>query len=52
MESKFQNSLRKTINIKDHLAEIIEALKAIDSSKGLMIVIDEVSDFLQAKQGF
>lgn len=39
-------------NLKDHLAEIIETLKANDPSKGLMVVVDEVSDFLQAKQSY
>ena len=43
---------KDTINFKDHLAEIIEILKAKDPSKGLMVIVDEVSDFLQAKQSF
>jgi hypothetical protein len=43
---------KDTINFKDHLAEIIETLKAKDPSKGLMVIVDEVSDFLQAKQSF
>lgn len=42
----------KTLNFKDHLAEIISYLKEKDSTKGLLVVIDEVSDFLQAKESF
>lgn len=40
------------IDFKEHLANIIEALKSHDSSKGLLVVVDEVSDFLQAKESF
>jgi hypothetical protein len=42
----------ETLNFKDHLAEIISFLKEKDPSKGLLVVVDEVSDFLQAKQSF
>jgi len=42
----------ETLNFKDHLAEIILFLKEKDPSKGLLVVVDEVSDFLQAKQSF
>ena len=40
------------IDYKEHLANIIETLKSNDSSKGLLVVVDEVSDFLQAKESF
>jgi energy-coupling factor transporter ATP-binding protein EcfA2 len=40
------------IDFKEHLANIIEALKSHDPSKGLLVVVDEVSDFLQAKESF
>lgn len=40
------------IDYKEHLANIIEALKSHDPSKGLLVVVDEVSDFLQAKESF
>ena len=36
-------------DFKEHLANIIEVLKAKDPSKGLFVVADEVSDFLQSK---
>ena len=42
----------ETLNFKDHLAEIISFLKEKDPTKGLLVVVDEVSDFLQAKQSF
>lgn len=42
----------ETLNFKDHLAEIILFLKEKDPTKGLLVVVDEVSDFLQAKQSF
>lgn len=42
----------ETLNFKDHLADIISFLKEKDPSKGLLVVVDEVSDFLQAKQSF
>ncbi len=42
----------ETLNFKDHLAEIISYLKEKDPTKGLLVVVDEVSDFLQAKQSF
>jgi len=42
----------ETLNFKDHLADIISYLKEKDTSKGLLVVVDEVSDFLQAKQSF
>ncbi|MFA7115827.1 MAG: DUF6079 family protein [Bacteroidales bacterium] len=42
----------ETLNFKDHLAEIISYLKEKDPAKGLLVVVDEVSDFLQAKQSF
>lgn len=42
----------ETLNFKDHLADIISYLKEKDPSKGLLVVVDEVSDFLQAKQSF
>ncbi len=40
------------IDYKEHLANIIETLKSNDPSKGLLVVVDEVSDFLQAKESF
>ena len=40
------------IDYKEHLANIIETLKQKDPSKGLLVVVDEVSDFLQAKESF
>ena len=42
----------ETLNFKDHLADIISFLKEKDPTKGLLVVVDEVSDFLQAKQSF
>ncbi len=42
----------KIIDFKEHLANIIEALKQHDPSRGLLVVVDEVSDFLQAKESF
>jgi len=42
----------ETLNFKDHLADIIACLKEKDPTKGLLVVVDEVSDFLQAKQSF
>ena len=47
---KYQKDV--TLNFKDHLAEIVAFLKEKDPAKGLLVVVDEVSDFLQAKQGF
>lgn len=40
---------KDTINLKDHLTNIIGILKEKDASKGLFVVADEVSDFLQTK---
>lgn len=42
----------KTLNIKDHLIAIIEKLKETDANKGLLVIVDEVSDFIQSKQSF
>ncbi|MDD4759575.1 MAG: BREX-3 system P-loop-containing protein BrxF [Bacteroidaceae bacterium] len=40
---------KEIIDLKEHLANIIEKLKEKDPSKGLFVVADEVSDFLQTK---
>jgi hypothetical protein len=40
----------KTLNIKDHLIAIIEKLKETDAAKGLLVIVDEVSDFIQSKE--
>ena len=40
---------KEIINLKDHLTNIIGILKEKDASKGLFVVADEVSDFLQTK---
>jgi len=42
----------KHLNFKDHLANIVSFLKEKDPEKGLLVVVDEVSDFLQSKQSF
>lgn len=42
----------KTLNIKDHLIYIIEKLKETDASKGLLVIVDEVSDFIQSKESY
>ncbi|GGK16012.1 hypothetical protein GCM10007962_07930 [Yeosuana aromativorans] len=42
----------KTLNIKDHLVSIIDKLKETDASKGLLVVVDEVSDFIQSKEAY
>ena len=39
-----------TINFKDHLTDIIEVLKKHDPTRGLMVIVDEVSDFIQQKE--
>lgn len=41
-----------TIDFKEHLANIVETLKKNDPSKGLLVVVDEVSDFLQSKESY
>ena len=41
-----------TLDIKEHLSNIIQQLKEKDPSKGLLVVVDEVSDFLQAKEEY
>jgi len=41
-----------TIDIKEHLSDIIQLLKEKDPAKGLLVVVDEVSDFLQAKEEY
>lgn len=41
-----------TLNIKDHLVSIIEKLKETDPSKGLLVIVDEVSDFIQSKESY
>ncbi len=41
----------ETLNLKDHLISIIEKLKENDHTKGLLVVVDEVSDFIQSKEG-
>ncbi len=37
------------IDLKEHITHIIEKLKSVDPSKGLIVIVDEVSDFLQTK---
>lgn len=39
-------------NFKDHLAAILETLKINDPSKGLLVIIDEVSDFIESKESY
>lgn len=41
---------KDTLDLKEHLSEIIEVLKAKDPAKGLLVIVDEVSDFIQSKQ--
>ena len=41
-----------TLDIKEHLSDIIQLLKQKDPTKGLLVVVDEVSDFLQAKEEY
>ena len=41
-----------TLDIKEHLSNIIQLLKQEDPAKGLLVVVDEVSDFLQAKEEY
>ncbi|MFD1616565.1 DUF6079 family protein [Gelatiniphilus marinus] len=40
----------KTLNLKDHLIAIIDKLKETDPTKGLLVIVDEVSDFIQSKE--
>jgi len=37
------------IDLKEHITNIILSLKKSDPSKGLLVIIDEVSDFIQTK---
>lgn len=39
----------EVIDLKEHIIAIIETLKAKDPSKGLLVIVDEVSDFIQTK---
>ena len=41
-----------TLDLKEHLSDIIQLLKQKDPAKGLLVVVDEVSDFLQAKEEY
>jgi energy-coupling factor transporter ATP-binding protein EcfA2 len=40
------------LDFKEHLSNIIHLLKEKDPKRGLLVVVDEVSDFLQAKEAF
>lgn len=39
----------KVIDLKEHITNIIEHLKTKDPAKGLLVIVDEVSDFIQTK---
>lgn len=39
----------KIVDLKEHLTLIVETLKRHDPGRGLLVVVDEVSDFLQSK---
>jgi hypothetical protein len=40
------------IDLKEHIALIVETLKKVDPTRGLLVVIDEVSDFIQSKEAY
>lgn len=37
------------IDLKEHITNVILALKKNDSTRGLLVIVDEVSDFIQTK---
>ena len=39
------------LNFKEHIDNIVNAIKVKEPSAGLLVIIDEVSDFLSTKQG-